>query len=297
MSASNMPRHTATTSPAAIVGAIIASGQPIPTWLREAAIQPPVGDPSENVDMPLSSSSARVIDTHPVQRLEHAPGSKERLDKGNERASVYSNSTSGMHSTYTPIKYVDVSRSSTEETGSVCRRLANEAGEGIGMIIPARHRRQKSDSSGANTDSYSLPEALAFGASSLEGIAQPLAPPVPPHMNSLYGELGSRGIVVGQARLPQAAVAAVGHAVIGASAPVALPTNSCPSSAHAPDTASEYSILSPLDRLARYHGLDDWMSADARQTSLSPQQRESSESDNTSSIYAARPIRRSADGL
>ncbi|KAJ2628373.1 hypothetical protein H4R22_003921 [Coemansia sp. RSA 1290] len=256
-------------SPEEVISTIIASGKPIPAWLREAANRP---------------ATSVTLQTQPQQH----PAIPDRC---NERKSACSMSTNDMQSAsaYEPIRYVDVSRASTNDT-EICQSKATNQNNINGSAIKlSRYRRRHSDPSEADTDSYSVPGSLELESVSLGAIAQPLVPPVPPLMNSLYGELENRGIVVGQADVPPAAVATASRHVTGinlSSAKVHSGQQSI--------TNSENSILSPLDRLARYHNVDDWMTSDADH--ILPR-RSSNETEDTSHIYAAQPAYQSASDL
>ncbi|KAJ2513541.1 hypothetical protein H4217_006278 [Coemansia sp. RSA 1939] len=144
-------------------------------------------------------------------------------------------------------------------------------------------------------------------------IAQPMSPPVPLRMNSLYGELENKGIIVGQAASPQTVVS-TGHVVPEEGG--ITNTHASPRTAHTPheqtDAYTVFSdlarvsrtdvddeILSPLDRLARYHAMDAWMvsGANTENTESVSQPSDSEATDDTSNIYVAHPAHRSSDSL
>ncbi|KAJ2782465.1 hypothetical protein H4R18_002271 [Coemansia javaensis] len=204
-----------------LVSSILASAQPIPAWLREAAGRGP--------EAPAQAPADRSEDT-----------------------SVSGGSADDAQSAqvYAPIRYVDAD----------------------GPARQGMRWRRSSDASDIDFGEHTLSDAVPFGPAPLEELARPMAPPVPLHMASLYGELESSGIVVGQAGALGALAPATGRAP---------PPES--------GRSSEISILSPLDRLARYHGLG------AAPADASLPTRASSETDDTSRIYPARPVRRSAD--
>ncbi|KAJ2848098.1 hypothetical protein IWW36_003499 [Coemansia brasiliensis] len=267
-------------SPEELISAIIASGKTIPAWIREAASRP-----SNDTSASLQTQSADLSNRQSQKHLVASEGY-------NERKSAHSISTSGMQSASAcePIRYVNLSRTSTEETGvcqneTVQQNLINNS-----ATKPSRYHRRHSDPSEADTDSYSVPGSLALGPVSLGAIAQPLVPPVPPLMNSLYGELENSGIIVGQAGIP-AAVATIGHHVSVASLP---PSNT---SDRQSALNNDQSILSPLDRLARYHNIDAWMSPDADHKHQILSRRSSNETEDTSHIYAAQLAHQSNNDL
>ncbi|KAJ2449787.1 hypothetical protein EV183_004703 [Coemansia sp. RSA 2336] len=256
-------------SPEEVINTIIASGKPIPAWLREAANRP-----ASNATLQTRQQQHAVI-----------------ADRCNERKSTCSMSTNGMQSAsaYEPIRYVDVSRASTDDTGGCQTEAMQQNNIDDSATKLSHYRRRHSDPSETDTDSYSVPGSLALGSVSLGAITQPLVPPVPPLMNSLYGELANSGIVVGQADAPPAAIATTGHRVAVANLP--------PATGHLSQQNilnSEHSILSPLDRLARYHNIDDWMASDADH--VLPR-RSSNETEDTSNIYAAQLAHHSSSDL
>ncbi|KAJ2156773.1 hypothetical protein GGF46_004957 [Coemansia sp. RSA 552] len=125
-------------------------------------------------------------------------------------------------------------------------------------------REHESDLSEADSGSFSVPDGFPLGVEPPVNLTQPMAPPIPPHMSFLYGELQNNGIVVGQTGIPE------------------MPAANGMSTSN---SVREDNILSPLDRLAQYHSLGSW----------DPPLRETEEPGNRSSTYAARSTRRSAD--
>ncbi|KAJ2704847.1 hypothetical protein FB645_002956 [Coemansia sp. IMI 203386] len=228
-----------------VISDILASGQPIPAWLREAARQASAVEGSANDQVAK-------------------PGE-------DQARSMYSDTTNDTQSAriLDPIRYVDVSRVSTQRTNSMLRN----ADENAAAKTPRRRRSELSDL----TFDYDTRQRLGFGVSPVPAIAEPMSPPVPLRMNSLYGELESRGIVVGQADDMQ--LARVANRV-----------------QHHRAEADD-GILSPLDRLARYHNLvdsqADELSASNQETRTpSLLESEGGGSVDTSRIYPAQPVRR-----
>ncbi|KAJ1892612.1 hypothetical protein LPJ66_006243 [Kickxella alabastrina] len=192
-------------SHADVINGILHSGQPIPAWLREAARRAPAENDN---DIGFEASGANV------QPLGASARQQAALVAGNEAArSAHSDTTNGMRA----IKYMD-----TEQT------------------------RQRESMLSEVTFDYDTPQTVqGFGARIPPAIAEPMEPPVPLRMDSLYGEL------------------------------------------------EDDNILSPLDRLAQYHNLDSWAGPGRNRASLAVS--EGGETDDTSNIYPAQPVRRSGD--
>ncbi|KAJ2783484.1 hypothetical protein GGI15_002564 [Coemansia interrupta] len=242
-----------------IVSSILHSGQPIPAWLREAARRASTEGTTEEL---LSSPPAPISATEA-----HA-------------SSVYSDTTNDAQSAQAldPIKYMDISRVSTQRTSSMLQNTDN-----------ATQRRLNRRDSELSEISFGLDtqRRLNFGTASVLPIAEPMAPPVPLRMNSLYGELGNTGIVVGQADVIPPGNRVQHHRLQEA------------------NDEREDALLSPLDRLAQYHTMNWDRSRSAvapnsdsgneeRTSDALPLDGEGSESDDTSDIYVAQPVRRSS---
>ncbi|KAJ1728607.1 hypothetical protein LPJ61_003948 [Coemansia biformis] len=245
-----------------LVGAIIASGQPIPAWLREAA--------SRRTD---EQANGKIAES------EDASGLADDSAGSGRGSSLMTSADQG------PAAYLLAPTS-----------LGDDAGAGAARPTSG-WRRRGSGTSDVDIGECVLPDAMPFGVSYLEDIAQPMAPPIPPRMTALYGQLESSGIVVGRAGAPGVPAAVDDHAATATgSRGTHSPATGCMSDAARSDRSSEVSILSPLDRLARYHGQDDWMTLDPAAAEALLVKRGGSETDDTSEIYPARPVRRSVDG-
>ncbi|KAJ1725828.1 hypothetical protein LPJ53_000089 [Coemansia erecta] len=253
------PEVTDSYTHADIVSSILHSGQPIPAWLREAARRASTEGAAEELLPPSPPADRSATEVH-------AP-------------SVYSDTTNDAQSAQAlePIKYMDLSRVSTQRTSSMLQHTEYGAHR--------RLNRRNSELSEINFD-LDTQQRLNFGTASVLPIAEPMVPPVPLRMNSLYGELGNSGIVVGQAdEIPP------GNRVQHHRLQVA-------------DGQREDALLSPLDRLAQYHTMnwDHSRSAapnanadnEVRASDTSPLGGEGNESDDTSDIYVAQPVRRSS---
>ncbi|KAJ1815531.1 hypothetical protein LPJ75_002334 [Coemansia sp. RSA 2598] len=253
-SSSSTPEETF--AHADVINSILASGQPIPAWLREAARRASEEDDSRgNAPLPLPAA----------------------ISSDGQARSTYSDTTNDTQSAHIldPIRYVDVSHVSTQRSSSMLHSADERPSK-----TPRRRHSELSDL----TFDYEARQRFGLGMDPVPAIAEPMSPPVPLRMNSLYGELESRGIVVGQAdnnmQLARAANRVQHHRV-----------------------AADDSILSPLDRLARYHNLEPWVdepnAGNSRTRASSLLESEgSSESASTSRIYSAQPVRReSSDGF
>ncbi|KAJ2610057.1 hypothetical protein EV177_004160 [Coemansia sp. RSA 1804] len=210
---------------------------------------------------------------------------------------------------YEPIMYVTVSRTSTDAPSITQSSLKGESKRSSSHkhrnnCSYTRHQDPElSDadfaSAGLQSDTAAQNVLTALSSS----IAQPMSPPVPLRMNSLYGELENKGIIVGQAASPQTVVS-TGHVVPEEGG--ITNTHASPRTAHTPheqtDAYTVFSdlarvsrtdvddeILSPLDRLARYHAMDAWMvsGANTENTESVSQPSDSEATDDTSNIYNA----------
>ncbi|KAJ2880912.1 hypothetical protein FB639_002727 [Coemansia asiatica] len=236
-----------------IISSILSSGQPIPAWLREAARRASVEDGSHHEDAPLPP-----------------PDAIPNEDQARSMHSGVTNDTQSAH-ILDPIRYVDVSHVSTTQRSS---SMLHNADESASRPL----QRRNSELSDLNF-TFEARQGASFDMDPMPAIAEPMSPPVPMRMNTLYGELESRGIVVGQADDMQLAKAAnrVQHHRV---------------------PADDDSILSPLDRLARYHNLaGSWAgessaAANDRTRASSLLESEGGESADTSRIYSAQPVRR-----
>ncbi|KAJ1728513.1 hypothetical protein LPJ72_005433, partial [Coemansia sp. Benny D160-2] len=249
-----------------------------------------------------------------VQRLN---GSLNRMQK----TSVHSTETSDTQSAlvYEPIMYVTVSRTSTDAPSIAQSPLKGESRRSSSYkhrnngSYTRRQDPELSDadfaSAGLQSDTAAQNVLTALSSS----IAQPMSPPVPLRMNSLYGELENKGIIVGQAASPQTAVS-TGYVVPEEGS--ITNAHASPRTAHTPHEQTDAyavsrdlarvsradiddEILSPLDRLARYHAMDAWMvsGANTENTESVSQSSDSEATDDTSKIYAAHPAHRSSDSL
>ncbi|KAJ2402002.1 hypothetical protein GGI23_001015, partial [Coemansia sp. RSA 2559] len=270
-------RRSSEYAQAEIINDLLLSGNPLPAWLRAA-----VGRSDSEQNTADDLHKPQTSNTHSAPACE-------------------------------PIKYMTASPASTD-TGSMHDGELNDDRQGISgsrkyrdNAVQTRHYSPElsdADFSSAGLQSdIAARDALAVLSSS---IAQPMSPPVPPHMNLLYGELGNRGIIVGEAAIPRASIA-TSHVSSEEGIPrkgqeEAAEVNSFANprrKAEPPQLSMNNEILSPLDRLARYHELDSWM-VEGNTTgpieALS-QWNGGGGADDTSRIYAAHPIRRSSDSF
>ncbi|KAJ2736221.1 hypothetical protein IW152_000990 [Coemansia sp. BCRC 34962] len=274
-------------SPNEVISSILLSGQPIPAWLREAA-QHGSGESSDSTTPVIQP--ALVVANADVHRSSNIFGGKGHEDSGFlaalepgryasrllDMSSVNSDTTNDTQSAshYEPIRYMDSAQASTD--------LAASSARGSSAILRTgrKVRRRASDLSdiifelGPNTT-----QPLRWPGMDL--IAQPMIPPVPPHMNSLYGGLESTGIRIGQVSTPI----------------TCEPSYVTTASLHARGSANDDELLSPLDRLARYHNLDSWMTSQPEREGTASRASGSATTDDTSNIYNALPVRRSTDSF
>ncbi|KAJ1993641.1 hypothetical protein GGI25_001531 [Coemansia spiralis] len=330
-----------------VINGILLSGQPIPAWLREAANQSADQKDSDivgertleirnkhkqanedsnsgnghefaNSTNTNSNPSPRHIQTEQGNNSTDNLGLPPSIGKIAEGSSIYSSNTNDTQSAlvYEPIQYVNVSRTPTGVASTAQTSARQEAHQsnvfGIGGSSMPKTRRRASDLSDIDFNWAALQNsgiAISNNMTDLTSIAQPMAPPVPLRMNSLYGELESRGILVGEASIPQASVATTSCISVedsrASTEAVAAPqyrrngfaNTEYMMTSSASDDDNE--ILSPLGRLARYHNIDSWMASETgTDRAGSPSQwSNSNETDDTSNIYAARPVRQSSDGF
>ncbi|KAJ2390581.1 hypothetical protein GGI05_003181, partial [Coemansia sp. RSA 2603] len=255
-SSADAPEVSDTYTHADIVSSILHSGQPIPAWLREAARRASTESTAEELP-PSLPAAIPATEGHAT--------------------SVYSDATNDAQSAQAlePIKYMDLSRVSTQRTSSMFRHTEN------GTL--QRLNRRDSELSEINFD-IDTQQRLNFGSASVLPIAEPMVPPVPLRMNSLYGELENSGIVVGQASDIPPGNRVQHYRLQDANA------------------TGDETLLSPLDRLARYHtvnwahsrpvALHDNAINEVRASGSLPRGDEGSEYDDTSNIYAAQPVHR-----
>ncbi|KAJ1820481.1 hypothetical protein LPJ60_003188 [Coemansia sp. RSA 2675] len=270
--------QTYPSSPNEVISSILLSGQPIPAWLREAA-QHGSGESSDSTT-PVSQPALVVANAN-VHRSSNIFGEKGHndpayvaaLEPGRyasrllDMSSVNSDATNDTQPAphYEPIRYMDSTQASTD--------LATSSAHGSSAVLRTgrKARRRESDLSdiifelGPNT-------TQPLGWPGMDSIAQPMVPPVPPHMNSLYGGLEGTGIRIGQV----------------STSITCEPSYVATTSLHARGSVNDDELLSPLDRLARYHNLDSWMTSQ-------PEREGSATTDDTSNIYNALPVRRSTD--
>ncbi|KAJ2014054.1 hypothetical protein GGI06_003659 [Coemansia sp. S85] len=270
--------QTYPSSPNEVISSILLSGQPIPAWLREAA-QHGSGESSDSTT-PVSQPALVVANAN-VHRSSNIFGEKGHndpayvaaLEPGRyasrllDMSSVNSDATNDTQPAphYEPIRYMDSTQASTD--------LATSSAHGSSAVLRTgrKARRRESDLSdiifelGPNT-------TQPLGWPGIDSIAQPMVPPVPPHMNSLYGGLEGTGIRIGQV----------------STSITCKPSYVATTSLHARGSVNDDELLSPLDRLARYHNLDSWMTSQ-------PEREGSATTDDTSNIYSALPVRRSTD--
>ncbi|KAJ2087379.1 hypothetical protein IW138_004996 [Coemansia sp. RSA 986] len=335
-------------TPVEVINDILLSGKPLPAWLREAVKRSdkeqntpeanPImthKSPTLSLDVDAESRKQANVENHGSSKPTSAANSnarqkssngtnihelKDNTDNMQEVSSVHSAETNDAQSaqTYEPIKYVTVSRASTD-AGSMMQGTTKEDRQGSDTkyrgTSAVQTRNYNPELSDADFDSAGLQGDIAARnvlSALSSSIAQPMSPPVPLRMNSLYGELGNRGITIGEASIPQASVATshmsseegISQASAG-SRPTQAPREDISGSSTSrytmgpPQLSMDSEILSPLDRLARYHALDSWMvaGANAGRTESLSQWSDSNETDDTSKIYAAHPVRRSSDSF
>ncbi|KAJ2791418.1 hypothetical protein GGI18_001151 [Coemansia linderi] len=198
-----------------------------------------------------------------VAALEPGRYASRLLDMSSVNSDATNDTQPAPH--YEPIRYMDSTQASTD--------LATSSAHGSSAVLRTgrKARRRESDLSdiifelGPNT-------TQPLGWPGMDSIAQPMVPPVPPHMNSLYGGLEGTGIRIGQV----------------STSITCEPSYVATTSLHARGSVNDDELLSPLDRLARYHNLDSWMTSQ-------PEREGSATTDDTSNIYNALPVRRSTD--
>ncbi|KAJ2093924.1 hypothetical protein GGI09_005685 [Coemansia sp. S100] len=288
-------------SPNEVISSILSSGQPIPAWLREAAQRGSgeLSDSPTTVNQSAISAfgsgagamPALVVANAAVDRSSNLPlGSRHKhpayltaseperyTSRVLDIASLNSDATNDTQSAprYEPIQYMDNARASTD--------LATSYGHGS-STAPRTGRKVRRRESDLSDISFALgpntTQSLRWPG--MGPIAQPMVPPVPPHMNSLYGGLESTGIRVGQVSSPSI---------------TCEPSYIVAASSHEQGSDDDDGILSPLDRLARYHNLDSWMTSQPERGTTPSQASVSATTDDTSNIYNALPVRRSTDSL
>ncbi|KAJ2834558.1 hypothetical protein FBU31_001755 [Coemansia sp. 'formosensis'] len=287
-------------SPNEVISSILSSGQPIPAWLREAAQRGSgeLSGSSTPVNQPAASEfgpETRTVPTLAVanaamDRSSYIPteaglkrsGCLTALEPGRYDSRLLDISSANSDATndtqaaphYEPIQYMDRTQASTDPaTGATHGSSA----------VPRTGRKVRRRESDISDISFALgpntTQPLRWPG--MGSIAQPMLPPVPPHMNSLYGGLESNGIRVGQ----------VSTSITCEPAYIAT------TSSHAQGSADDDGILSPLDRLARYHNLDAWMTSPPEREPTPSQASMSATTDGTSNIYSALPVRRSTDSF
>ncbi|KAJ2060458.1 hypothetical protein GGI17_003745 [Coemansia sp. S146] len=288
-------------SPNEVISNILSSGQPIPAWLREAAQRGSgeLSDPSTPVNQPAISAlgsgagatPALVVanvavdrsSNHPAETGHQRPDCLTASEPGRyptrllDISSLNSDATNDTRSAphYEPIQYMNNTRVSTD--------LATNYAHGS-SAVPRTGRKVRRRESDLSDISFALGPNTAQSLSwpGMGSIAQPMVPPVPPHMNSLYGGLESTGIRVGQ---------------VSSSSITCEPSYIVAASSHEQGSVADDGILSPLDRLARYHNLDSWMMSRPERETTPSQASVSATTDDTSNIYNALPVRRSTDSF
>ncbi|KAJ1997797.1 hypothetical protein H4R26_005696, partial [Coemansia thaxteri] len=165
-----------------------------------------VGDPAS----PMEDASGQCgFNNFPAESKHQGASSVATLEPDNhaprplDRSSIYSDATNDTQSAVAcePVKYmVDSSQMTMHQAG----------GLGVSGASRKKTRRQTSDLSDIDFV-YELRDTEFLGWPGEGSIAQPMLPPVPPHMNSLYGALGSAGIIVGRAGISAGSLAAGGH--------------------------------------------------------------------------------------
>ncbi|KAJ1793613.1 hypothetical protein LPJ59_004702, partial [Coemansia sp. RSA 2399] len=299
---SSADRRSSAYAQVEVINDLLLSGNPLPAWLREAVRRSDsehntAGDLHKTRRAPNVSLNAGAEPEKQTSANDHdysTPRDTADIDseqqsgnrivtrrRGNsadrmqEMSSIHSTETNNTQSAPAcgPIKYMTASPASTD-TGSIHNGELDDDHQGITRPrkysdAAVRTRHYSPELSDADFSSAGLQSDIAARdvlAALSSSIARPMSPPVPLHMNMLYGELGNRGIIVGEAAIPRAYVA-TSHVSLEEGIPredkeeAAEPNGSANSrrKAEPPQLSTNNEILSPLDRLARYHALDSWM--------------------------------------